>query len=1608
MPGAGGLPEVVQPVSADASRYIAEYRQALAVTRELDAANRDLARSVAQAQEMLGRAGAAAGTGGADSIRAVNAAIREQLSALGQAQAAAREYASAASEVARATANAGAASAVTVEQIRAHASTVEELTKAYSRLSVAQFEALDEARMSWDEVHAAMRAAPAVYGDVQDSVDSVTASLGEQARAADSGSGSVLSYVANLGLMRDTARETAGALAESAVAASAAGAAAAGSLRDIGRSLDQTATAAGFASYRDLMKASYGGLAGNAAAYYAGAAGGGGGGGGIGPFLGGAAGGAAGGILGGGGGDFGYGAAAAAADAVSGFTRRFYSAAHWAVMLTNEVLATVGPAAAAAGVGGLAGLEGGQTLFGRLRAVNAVGQSLGPALGQTPGQFLGLGAGLQHAQTLTDPGVWQLAGAAINAVKAATGSAKGGLDDFWQSGENVVGMLDQLAAKATLAFKGGAGGEFSQLVQQGTGYLKQFGDVGANIGETFLHLVPALPGVGGDLLSTVQDATRGLADLTGILPTGVLGSALAGEAGLRWGPAIVGLAGKGLQGLGNLAEMIPGGTGVASTLGIAARKATAADVTAGLAGSEGDIIAGSGLAGMLGGAGALPIAAAAAAAYLAGNGILGYKTPEQQTIAQMQAAVGNAGTGGPQAMLDMLTSLNQTAASGAPDAIRQTLSAFGELGSGLRHGDLFEAVNAMGHILTHTGPPTAAQAAQAAVPAAVSEFAQMLQAGGQISKALGVPISQAYTLAAQSQINWTTALSGGFGGKNWQTAIQQMANTQAGYLAMNANRGQYGMNTAAVQAAQGVAGTQLSTVNSSWDTLVASAAGGTAGMPAFLAGIQAIGGGKNLAAFARSLASFGGGSASAWAAFSSTSSTSPGLLQQASSMMDWARTAQTYGALSAGQGQTLAAYMEQKLLPLAGKSPTALAQAMMIGQEGGYGPAYNPSQSLAQNLAEAEKSMKGIPASTRDMDKALAQGSIGMTSISQAAQSFGASMQSSFLNAVGQASVKVPTAAAEVSKLDASLKGGALTAGSASPISALVSQMHSLQFSAQEVQGVFKTLFSSQGMSTAQAGAAMEQVSKATAAVYAAKAAVPLVQAATGAQLAAMAKDAALVRETAASAPAPAPAGGPLLPATGRRGEVIYQSHVEKPAAPPAPHGGTVQYLSHVQKPVAPPAPAGGTVIYHAVVVGGGGGPFVPHAQHGMVVPGRGTGDIVPAMLEPGELVVPKHLVPSVQPILTGKIPGFQAGGLAGVSVPYFPVLGVAFRSAMQDIIGEMMGALASALGSGGAGGGTAAGLWKPPGDQVVQGVERTLPMAVAAGHKLAKTVTDAVATAPETAREAARLKKQLDNEITEARNVASSAVTGLNLTGMQVATPTTTAQGQPYQYYADQAAIAGGGTVSTQQQMGDYLQAMKSFSADIKSLGKEGLNKSVLGQIINAGPITGDALAQSILSGPGGVGAVNALWKQIGQMAQQLGITAAGALYGQLPPALQHELTKAAGKAGKTAASGGTSGTAASGLTGGTAAIDVTASGIAGIQSKINAIHGKTVTIDVKLDFSGGGGGAGGGAGGAGGGVIELTPAQITRLTSLIQTRMLEQAKRNRRTGLALPGYGS
>lgn len=93
------------------------------------------------------------------------------------------------------------------------------------------------------------------------------------------------------------------------------------------------------------------------------------------------------------------------------------------------------------------------------------------------------------------------------------------------------------------------------------------------------------------------------------------------------------------------------------------------------------------------------------------------------------------------------------------------------------------------------------------------------------------------------------------------------------------------------------------------------------------------------------------------------------------------------------------------------------------------------------------------------------------------------------------------------------------------------------------------------------------------------------------------------------------------------------------------------------------------------------GGPGSPGAA-GMRVPGTGNRDTFPAMLMPGEAVVPKHLVPSIAPFLGAhRVPGFAAGGFAGTG-PYNPVapnLGTSLQGWFLNYQSAFVKALATA-----------------------------------------------------------------------------------------------------------------------------------------------------------------------------------------------------------------------------------------------------------------------------------------------------------------------------------------
>ena len=187
---------------------------------------------------------------------------------------------------------------------------------------------------------------------------------------------------------------------------------------------------------------------------------------------------------------------------------------------------------------------------------------------------------------------------------------------------------------------------------------------------------------------------------------------------------------------------------------------------------------------------------------------------------------------------------------------------------------------------------------------------------------------------------------------------------------------------------------------------------------------------------------------------------------------------------------------------------------------------------------------------------------------------------------------------------------------------------------------------------------------------------------------------------------------------------------------------------------------------------------------------------------------------------------------------------------------------------------------------KVFDAFEETFKNMPGPWNKLASQIlaglTQGIKNAPQTAAAAQALVNKVKTEIAYGQGVTNTAVSGFNFGGLQVATPTMTAQGKPYQYYIDQQNIAAGGQPgSVQEQMGSYLQAMQSFQGDMGKLAKGGLQKRLLSQLYAAGPIQGDAEAQSIMGGAGGIKAANQLWNQINSTATKLGVQAIGAQYG-------------------------------------------------------------------------------------------------------------------------------
>ena len=667
---------------------------------------------------------------------------------------------------------------------------------------------------------------------------------------------------------------------------------------------------------------------------------------------------------------------------------------------------------------------------------------------------------------------------------------------------------------------------------------------------------------------------------------------------------------------------------------------------------------------------------------------------------------------------------------------------------------------------------------------------------------------------------------------------------------MNTTAGVFGKNVGAVNVANGLAATQVATVNTAWDQFTNNAVQGAVGASSLAANLAAAH--PALKATAQALSGFGPGSAAAWAAFASPNANAPGLLQQSQSQADWIRIAQTSGALSGGQGAGMTAYLAKQLLPYGAKSPLAASAIGILGQQAGM-PSGLDQKQQTEWLDKHTMSQK-------QYNQALAQAGITMASVSGQAAHFGQTVQSSVVNAMAQGAVNLPKMTTDMSNLAKTFTPSGGFGGSA--LKTVATDLSKVGLNLQSAQAIVSNAMQSHGIkdTTAAMAAIKSQYAKIE------------VQVQGEAKVAALKADMSSLHDKIVKAQAET-SGTPSVSALKTALATLQSKTVTAEAvalgraaiaalgsAIAAIQSKTVTVTTHfvtiyTTQGYAGTVPSGAGNA--AVGTSGGGNAYARiHAQTGMLVPGFGSGDHVPALLEPGEAIVPRYLVPLIAPILKSHhVPGFAAGGI----VPAGSLSGVnAQLSSEWKILDSLYSSNAAKS--------QIDAFWKDILDPLYAAKDAFTSMAKSATATAASTKTATTA--------AHTLATTIANKFTNAMNFARG-VSGAAIAGQGFGTTGLISGMDPTQ-----------DTVGNQMQT--YLTSVKSFAADLKTLTKGGLSKDILKQLIAAGPTQGDALAQSILGGGGtsgpnaGISQVNSLWKQIGISSHALGAQAAMSVYGQ------------------------------------------------------------------------------------------------------------------------------
>ena len=670
------------------------------------------------------------------------------------------------------------------------------------------------------------------------------------------------------------------------------------------------------------------------------------------------------------------------------------------VLLASAIdfAAVAGPALVAAGAWAADWMQGVGNVYQHMTALYDATESLGQAAGKTFGNELGLKDALQAAQNAANPQVYQALGGAINLVKEQFG-------DLAKTGLQVGSIFDTFMAHLDVDFSntGDAGKTMNGLLQGMVPDLVGLGQVIGNVGHAVGELANDMPGFAHVLLNVVDIATQGV---TSFLNLGAASHALVlGFFALHefntWGSAAVTMMGK----LGLYSYDLQGSfmgftrAGAVLTNFVRAPLMLLSNASMGL----GNVMTGLGVEVGETGAGfenfgasvkaaALSIGPLQAAILGLGAVALGFiidkivtaQNTTQKFISTLQSGISGANN------LSALNDITAGISSLATQMAKVSQTAVSESGpwSLKFHSQMLQAA-------TDTRLLTGEQ------QSLNNQFTGIISHATQAGNVVGTTMAGGMALATAAGVNLDKTLSS----SAWVTALQQIRNYVAGMKAMGSSTGQVGADMSALAIQEGLNSSQLSKINSAWDSFMQNLTAGTGDLASAVTSLsnigQVVGTVKNnlgeassisltTRQFAQALNTAGTTGAQAWTNFDQVlGSTYPQLT-------DWLRTAQTEGAITGTSFSHDILDMAASLVPFAEKSKAAQAEVMGLAQEAGI-------QGLTfQQLVSDYKSGKF---SLDDLTSSVDQATIKMANMNAVAQQLGNVVQTDFINEVGQAIV---------------------------------------------------------------------------------------------------------------------------------------------------------------------------------------------------------------------------------------------------------------------------------------------------------------------------------------------------------------------------------------------------------------------------------------------------------------------------------------------------------------------------------------------------------------------------------------------------------------------------